>query len=136
MHTLRIILKCMGLYRRKNESDPLEGASFLNDQLEGHGKLTGYKLHHLNCIQARYVLTQSTVRHLLKFLDSRGVDQRRKNCLRRRMYVTVFLNRFGTFLQTQVTALKTFNTVICTLCICPKQIVNVPQFHTNYRSKA
>ena len=35
MRTLRRILKCMGLYRRKNESDPLEVASFLIDQLEG-----------------------------------------------------------------------------------------------------
>ena len=69
MHTQRRILKSMGLLRRKNESDPLEVASFLIDQLEGHGRLHGYKLHHLDCIQAGYVVTQSTVRHLLKFLD-------------------------------------------------------------------
>ena len=28
MYTLRRILKCMGLYRRKTESDPLEVMSF------------------------------------------------------------------------------------------------------------
>nr|XP_017208764.1 uncharacterized protein zmp:0000000984 [Danio rerio] len=87
MRTLRRNLKHMGLYRRKNESDPMEVAAFLIDQLEGHGRLHGYKLHHLNCIQAGYVVTQSTVRHLLKYLDPYGVEQRRKNRLIRRMYV-------------------------------------------------
>ena len=76
MRTLRRILKSMGLYRRKNESDPLEVASFLIDQLGGHGRLHGYKFHHLNCIQAGYVVTQSTVRHLIKFLDPNGVERR------------------------------------------------------------
>lgn len=51
LSTLRMILKCMGLYKKKNESDPLEVASFLIDQQQGHGSLHGYKLHHLNCIQ-------------------------------------------------------------------------------------
>ena len=39
MRTLRRILKSMGLYRRKNESDPLDVASFLIDPLSGHGRL-------------------------------------------------------------------------------------------------
>lgn len=55
--------------------------------LEGHGRLHGYKLHHLNCIQAGYVVIQSTVRHLLKFLDPHGVQQRRRNRLMRRIYI-------------------------------------------------
>lgn len=87
MRTLRRILKGMGLYRRKNESDPLEVASFLIDKLDGHGRHHGYKLHHLSCIQAGYVVTQTTVRLLLKFLDPRGVERRRRNRLMRRMYV-------------------------------------------------
>ncbi|XP_063076248.1 uncharacterized protein LOC134466278 isoform X1 [Engraulis encrasicolus] len=87
MRTLRRILKSMGLYRRKNESDPLDVASFLIDQLRGHGRLHGYKFHHLNCIQAGYVVTQSTVRHLLKFLDPSGVERRRRNRLMRRVYM-------------------------------------------------
>lgn len=36
MQTLRKNLKCMGLHRRKNQSDPMEVAIFLTDQLEGH----------------------------------------------------------------------------------------------------
>lgn len=47
MHTLRRILKCMGLYSRKNQFDHLEVASFLNDHLEGYGRRHGDKLHHL-----------------------------------------------------------------------------------------
>lgn len=86
MRTLRRVLSRMGLYRRKNESDPIDVASFLIDQLDGHGRLHGYKFHHLNCIQAGFVVTQSTVRHLLKFLDPHGVEQRRRNRLMRRMY--------------------------------------------------
>lgn len=48
----------MELYRRQNESDPLEVASFHIDQLEGPGRLHGYKLHQLNCIQVGYAVTQ------------------------------------------------------------------------------
>lgn len=57
------------------------------DQLEGHGRLHGYKFHHLNCIQAGYVVTQSTVRHLLKFLDPGGVERKRRNRLLRHVYL-------------------------------------------------
>lgn len=39
--------------------------SFIIDQLEGHQRLNGYKLLHISCIQAGYVVPQSTVRHLL-----------------------------------------------------------------------
>lgn len=65
MQTLRKILRSMGLYCRKNESDTINVASFLIDQLEGHRWLYGYKLHDLNSIQAGYIVAKSTVRHLL-----------------------------------------------------------------------
>lgn len=50
MCTLRQILSSMGLYRRKNESNPLEEASFVSDELKGHGKIDGLERHHLNSI--------------------------------------------------------------------------------------
>lgn len=56
----------MGLYFGKNKSDTVDIASFLIDQLEGHQRLHGCKLYHYNCIQADYVVTQSTVKNLLK----------------------------------------------------------------------
>lgn len=41
---------------------------------------------HLKSIQAGYVVTQETIRRLLKILDPQGVQLRRRNRLRRRMY--------------------------------------------------
>lgn len=46
MHTLSRTLKCTGLYCRKNESDSIEVAPFLIDQLEGHGLLNGFSSSH------------------------------------------------------------------------------------------
>uniref|UniRef100_A0A3B1K095 Zmp:0000000984 n=1 Tax=Astyanax mexicanus TaxID=7994 RepID=A0A3B1K095_ASTMX len=86
IRTLRRILKSLRLYRRKNKSDLLDIALFLTEHLERHGKLHGYKLQHLKCLQAGYVVSQDTVRHLLKVLDPRGVELRRRNRLRRRLY--------------------------------------------------
>ena len=67
MCSLRKILKGMGLYRMRKESDPFEVASCLIDWPEGHRRIHGYKLHHLTCIQAVYVKIQSIVRHQSKF---------------------------------------------------------------------
>lgn len=47
LHEVRLILKNMGLYRRKNESIPLEAAAFLTDRLEAPQRLRGYGLHRL-----------------------------------------------------------------------------------------
>lgn len=71
MCILQRTLKSLGLYRRENPSDPLEVASFLTDQLDGPGRLDGYK----------YSTGTGTVRHLLKFLDAHGVEQRWRNRL-------------------------------------------------------
>ncbi|KAL3972486.1 atypical protein kinase C iota type [Sarotherodon galilaeus] len=70
MRTLRRNLKHMGLYRRKNESDPIEVAGFLIDQMEKHGRLHGRL-----CCHAEYCET------LLKYLDSCGVEQQCRNRL-------------------------------------------------------
>lgn len=66
MHTKRRILKCIGLYCRNNEHYTIDVVSFLNDQLMRHQRLIVYKLHHLCCVQAGYVITRSTVRHLFE----------------------------------------------------------------------
>ena len=47
----------------------------------------GYKLMHLKCIQAGLVVTQTTIRHLLLILDPRGVQLRKRNRLRRLLYI-------------------------------------------------
>ncbi len=86
MRTLRRHLKRLRLYRRKNQTDLLEVALFLMNELGRYGKLHGYKLLHLKCIQAGFVVSQSVIRHLLGILDPEGVQMRRKNRLRRRLY--------------------------------------------------
>lgn len=42
LHTLRRMLRCLGLYLGKNESRTIDVVSFLNDQLEGHWRLQGW----------------------------------------------------------------------------------------------
>ena len=87
MSTLRRHLKSLGLLRRKTQSDLLQVALFLQEQFNQYGMLHGYKLMHLKCIQAGLVVTQTTIRHLLLLLDPRGVQLRKRNRLRRRLYI-------------------------------------------------
>ena len=86
MSTLQRRLKLFGLHRRKAQSDLLEIALFLQEQLNQYGMLHGYRFMHLKCIQAGLVVTQSTVRCLLKILDPQGVQLRLRWRLRRRLY--------------------------------------------------
>lgn len=86
LSTLRRYLRTLRLFRRKAPSDILDVATFLQDQLARYGMLHGYKLMHMKCIQAGYVVTQETIRRLLKILDPCGVQLRHRNRLRRRMY--------------------------------------------------
>ena len=86
LSTLRRHLKALGLFRWKAQSDVLDVALFLQEQLNKHGMLHGYKLMHLKCIQSGLVVTQRTVRHLLKILDPQGVQLKQRNRLRRRLY--------------------------------------------------
>ena len=86
MSTLRRRLKLLGLYRRKAQSDLLEVALFVQEQLNEYGMLHGYKFMHLKCIQAGLVVSQYTVRVLLKILDPQGVQLRSRRRLRRRLY--------------------------------------------------
>ena len=86
MPTLRRHLKRLGLFRRKAQSDVLDVALFLQEQLNQHGMLHGYKFMHLKCIPSGLVVTQRTVWHLLKILDPEGVQLWQQNRLRRRLY--------------------------------------------------
>ncbi|XP_053302891.1 uncharacterized protein LOC128461802 [Pleuronectes platessa] len=86
LSTLRRHLSSLRLFRRKDYSDLLDVAVFLQDQLSEYGMLHGYKMMHLKSIQVGYVVTQETIRHLLKILDPRGVELRRRKRLRRRLY--------------------------------------------------
>lgn len=70
----------------KNLSHPV---TFLIDQLDRCQRCHGFKVPHLKCVQHEHVVTQGTIRHLLKFLDPpppSGVEQKQM-----RLYVILDL---------------------------------------------
>ncbi|CAH0551685.1 unnamed protein product [Brassicogethes aeneus] len=85
---LKRILKKNNSYGRRNFSNPNTVAAFIESQLSGSGQMHGYRWMHLKCIQHGLVVTQETVRELLKLLDPTGVDIRKRKRLRRRQYVS------------------------------------------------
>ena len=84
--TLKRVLSSAQLFRRKQYSDLLEVALFIEGKMETSDKLHGYKLMHLKCIQSGYTVTQETVRLLLQIIDPLGVQLRSRGKLRRRIY--------------------------------------------------
>ncbi|KAK0151963.1 hypothetical protein N1851_006662 [Merluccius polli] len=86
LSTFRRRLNMLGLFRRKAQSDLLELALFLQQQLDRYGILHGYRFMHLQCIQAGLIVSQSTVRCVMKILDPEGVQMRLRQHLRRRQY--------------------------------------------------
>lgn len=83
---LKRLLKKDNLYRRKNQSDVLDVAAFINSELQTSGSLHGYRWMHLKCIQKKFVVTQETVRELVKVIDPEGCEIRSRRRLRRRSY--------------------------------------------------
>ena len=79
-------LKRLGLFRKKYFSDIHDVGLFINEQLKKSGKLLGYRLMHLKCIQNGFTVTQETVRLMLKLFDPNGVNDRVGRKLRRRIY--------------------------------------------------
>lgn len=86
MRTLRRRLKERRLYRRKFQSDILDVALFIMQEVQNSGQLHGYRFMHLKCIQKGYVVSHETVRLLLKIIDPDGVTCRKRRRLRRRQY--------------------------------------------------
>lgn len=86
--TIRILNR-MGLHTRNNLTDPLDMAALLIDQVESYGR---YQFHHLECFQYGDVVTRSTIRHLLKFMDPINVEQRQSRRLMRHFYVNLLPN--------------------------------------------
>lgn len=71
--TLKRKLKMLNLTRRKNFSKLEDVVNFIDQQLQSSSQLHGYRWMHLKCIQNGFVVTQKTVRLILKeFPDSTG----------------------------------------------------------------
>ncbi len=74
------------LFRRKNLTDIEEIASFVQSEMATSGRLQGYRWLHLRAIQRGYVVSQETMRMVIKEIDPEGVEPRRARRLRRRQY--------------------------------------------------
>ncbi|KAJ8047915.1 hypothetical protein HOLleu_00032 [Holothuria leucospilota] len=84
-HTKRLLNR-LGLYQRKNLSDDIEIAEFIQKQIRASGKLHGYKWMHLKCRQAGLMVSRETVRVILSILDPVGVRLRSTQQIVRRTY--------------------------------------------------
>ena len=84
--SLHRLLRERDLYRRRNQSDLLDVACFIEEQLCQSGGLHGYRWMHGVCTQAGFTISKEHVRLLLTILDSRGVAIRASRRLRRREY--------------------------------------------------
>ncbi|KAA8590318.1 hypothetical protein FQN60_014252 [Etheostoma spectabile] len=51
-----------------------------------NGQMQGYRWLHLRAVQQGYVVSQDTIRRIIKLVDPQGVELRRARRLRRRQY--------------------------------------------------
>lgn len=84
VRTLKRICQTLRLFRRKNQTNLEVIAAFIRDEIAGTGQMQGYRWLHLRAIQRGYVVSQDTVRQLIKLIDPEGVEHRRARRLRRR----------------------------------------------------
>lgn len=90
--TLKRKLADLKLFRKKHFSDILDVACAVEELLEEHSKLHGYRLLHLELQRKGFVVARQTVRDLLAILDPEGVDLRKRKRLRRRVYANAGAN--------------------------------------------
>ncbi len=79
--TLQRLCRKLNLFRRKNQTDIEEIASFVQSEMATSGWLQGYRWLHLRAIRRGYVVSQETMRIVIKEIDPKGVE-----LLRRRQY--------------------------------------------------
>ena len=88
IRTLKRRCRELGLCRRRNQSDIDNVIAFVQEELHGNGQMQGYRWLHLRAIQRGFVVSQRTIRLILRALDPHGVEIRRARRLRRREYTT------------------------------------------------
>ncbi|XP_047242593.1 uncharacterized protein LOC124881124 isoform X1 [Girardinichthys multiradiatus] len=86
VRTLKRICKRLGLFRRKNQSDLEEVMVFVQQEIMTSGQMQGYRWLHLRAVQCGIVVSQDTVRRIIKLVDPQGVELRRARQLKRRQY--------------------------------------------------
>lgn len=87
MRQLKRILRERGLTRRKQQSPVNEIVDAIENELEGSGRLIGYRLMHQKLgLSYGLVVDRETVRVVMKALDPEGVERRSRHRLVRRKY--------------------------------------------------
>ncbi|XP_037136560.1 uncharacterized protein LOC119139703 [Syngnathus acus] len=86
IRTLKRTCKRLGLFRRKNQSDLGDVLAFVQHEILTCGQMQGYRWLHLRAIQKGFVVSQDTIRQIIKLVDPVGVELRRARRLRRRQY--------------------------------------------------
>ena len=86
IRTVKRICKRLGLFRRKNQSNLNEVLAFVQNEIMTNGQMQGYRWLHLRAIQHGFVVSQDTIRCIIKLVDPQGVELRRARRLRRRQY--------------------------------------------------
>ncbi len=82
--TLQRLCRKLNLFRRKNQTDIEEIASFVQSEMATSGRLQGYRWLHLRAIRRGYVVSQETMRMVIKEIDPEGVElwhARRRICM-------------------------------------------------------
>lgn len=74
------------MFRRKQRSDILDVATFVEDQLNESGQMLGYRTMHLKCVQSGLSVARHTVYSIMELLDPSGLHARLRRRLRRRRY--------------------------------------------------
>ncbi len=72
--TLQRLCRKLNLFRRKNQTDIEEIASFVQSEMATSGRLQGYRWLHLRAIRRGYVVSQETMRMVIKEIDPEGVE--------------------------------------------------------------
>ena len=86
LRQLQRILHDHGLFHHRNYIDIDEVFRYIAQQLNGSGKLHGYRWMYEKCTQEGLNVRKKHVRGLLAILDPRGVLDRKKRRLHRRDY--------------------------------------------------
>ncbi|KAF7641743.1 hypothetical protein LDENG_00273040, partial [Lucifuga dentata] len=71
------ICRRLGLFRRKNQTDLPEVLTFVQREITTTGQLQGYRWLHLRAVQLGFVVSQDTIRRIIKLANPEGVELRR-----------------------------------------------------------
>ncbi|XP_053296889.1 uncharacterized protein LOC128456658 [Pleuronectes platessa] len=63
-----------------------EVLAFVQHEVMTNGQMQGYRWLHLRAVQRGFVVSQDTIRRIIKLVDPQGVELRRARPLRRRLY--------------------------------------------------